>query len=53
MKKLYLVKREVLATSVEKALKGKGSVYEIILAGDEFQPKPENKKLGFKKNESK
>jgi hypothetical protein len=46
-KRLWIVKREVLATSLEKALKGKGRLYEITEADEKFQPE-EKKKLGFK-----
>lgn len=49
MKKLYLVKREVLATSVENALKGRGVVYEVQLAADNQQPDKKAPKIGFKK----
>lgn len=45
-KKLYLVKREVLASSIEQALKSKGKVYEVSLA-DDSEIKKENKKIGF------
>lgn len=48
-KKLYLVKREVLATSLAKALISKGHVYEIMLAEDKFQPENKKESLGFKK----
>ncbi len=47
-KKLYIVKKEVFATSIEKAATAKGHVFAIELAADAFQP--ENKKSpGFKK----
>lgn len=48
MKKLYLVKREVWATSIEKAATAKGTVYEISVAEDRFQNEKQ-KKVGFKK----
>jgi hypothetical protein len=46
MKKLYLVKREVYAESLEKACRGRGVIYEVCegAAGTE---KPEKKRLGF------
>jgi hypothetical protein len=46
-KKLYLVKREVLATSAEQAIHGKGKVYCVELAEDKFQPEEKKDKLGF------
>lgn len=45
-KNLYYVKYEVIAENMEKALKSKGKVYEIVLATE--QP-TEIKKIGFKK----
>jgi len=45
-KKMYLVKREIIATSIEKALKGKGHIYEIVLAEEKNWPLPETK-TGF------
>ena len=48
-KKLYLVKREVYATSIEQALKQKGKVYEVSLAEDKFQPVVEKPIVGFEK----
>lgn len=53
-KKLYLVKREVYASSTESAVKSKGRVYEITLADEKYQPAP-ILKAGFnvkKPNES-
>lgn len=47
MKKLFLVKREVLAESMAKALTTKGTVYEICLASDDQQPHPKKKKIGL------
>lgn len=44
---MYLVKREVIATSIEKALKAKGHIYEIILAEEKEWPEEKNK-VGFK-----
>lgn len=46
---MYLVKREVMATSIERAAHERGMIYEIILAGKEFQPEENTKKVGFKK----
>lgn len=47
-KRLYLVYREVMATSVERATKGKGIVYSVQLADDKSQPDPPKKtSLGF------
>lgn len=46
MNKLWLVKREVIATTMEKALKGKGRIYEITLADEKSWP-TKSKKTGF------
>ena len=46
---MYLVKREVRATSIEKAARERGVIYEITMAGKEFQPEENNKKVGFGK----
>ena len=46
--KLYLVKREVVATSLKKALENKGIVYEVCLADEKSWPE-NKKKIGFKK----
>ena len=35
---LYLVKREVMATSLERAIREKGKIYSIELAADNVQP---------------
>ena len=43
-KKLYLVKREVWATSLKRAIETKGKVYEIAETGME---KNEKSKVGF------
>ncbi len=48
-KKLYLVKREVLATSVAQALIARGEIYEVSLAADNLQPVIKKKSLGFMK----
>ena len=46
-KKLYLVCREVYATSLEKALRTKGIIYDVRQAEDKLQPPEEKPKLGF------
>lgn len=45
---MYLVKREVFATSVEKAITSKGKIYSIELADDKFQIK-KKPDVGFTK----
>ena len=46
IKKLWYVKREVIATSLQEAIRSSGKVYEVQLADDKLWP--ENKrKLGF------
>lgn len=54
MKRLFLVKREVYADSIEKALSTKGKIYEILLADERFQPEKtnQNRALIPRKNES-
>lgn len=51
-KKLFLVKREVWATNIEKALKGRGCVYEVVETEDKTKdnlpPNHKSKKVGFK-----
>lgn len=47
--KLYLVKREVYAKDIRAAAIKKGTVYEIVLADERFQPDNEKKDVGFKK----
>lgn len=47
--KLYLVKREVYAKSLRGALAGKGSIYEVTLADEKFQPEEPKKEMGFNK----
>jgi len=51
MKKLWLVKREVWAENVEKAIHvRRGRVYAVDEADDKFQPEdPSKKKIGYKK----
>lgn len=45
-KKLFLVSREVLAVSAEKAAKAKGHVYSIVQAAD--TPPQTSSPVGFK-----
>ena len=47
--RMWLVKREVLATTIEKAAHAKGFIYEMALAEDKAQPENKKKKTGFKK----
>ena len=47
MKKLYLVKREVVASNVVEAMKNKGTIYEIQLTEEKMWPENKNK-VGFK-----
>ena len=51
-KKLYLVKREVFATSVKKAMMERGTIYEIQLADEKYQPQEEKESAGFKTKKS-
>lgn len=46
--KLYYVKREVLASCMAQALKAKGHIYEVSLAGEKDQPEVITKVNGFK-----
>lgn len=48
-KKLYYVKREVLATPIEKAVSTKGHIYEITVAPLNEQPLEIKPLKGFKK----
>lgn len=48
VKKMYLVKREVLATTIKEAMNAKGKIYAIELADDKFQPPPPPQEAGFK-----
>lgn len=48
-KKLYLVKYEVVATSLKRALDSKGHVYEVVLAEEKSWPEESKKRVGFKK----
>ena len=47
---MYLVKYEVIATSIEKALKTRGHIYEVTLANEKDWPVEKKPKLGFKQN---
>ncbi len=47
MKKLYFVKREVIASSLKQALTAKGSVYEVVLAAENQWPQNKQKAPGF------
>lgn len=49
--KMYLVKREVIATSVKAALTASGHVYEIALADEKNWPLQKTKLTGFKKKQ--
>ena len=46
-KKLYLVKREVVATSVREALRARGTVYEVCITKEEEWPTEKVKVNGF------
>ena len=49
-KKLWIVKREVLATTVEKAIHAsRGRIYGVEEADEKYQPQESGKKIGFKK----
>ena len=49
-KKLFLVKHEVVAKTVQEALRiGKGTVYEVVLAEEKSWPEDEKKVEGFTK----
>jgi len=50
-RKLYLVKREVIATSMENALKARGRIYEVIMTKEKNWP-VDNKKVGFDNRKS-
>lgn len=46
MKKLYYIKREVIASTLHEALRAKGMVYEAVLADEKNWP--DNKpKIGY------
>ena len=46
MKKMYIVKREVIAGSIKEALTKKGFIFEVIEAEPQFHPKLK-KGIGF------
>jgi hypothetical protein len=46
--KKYYVKREVIARSMEQALKARGFIYEVSLAGEKDQPEDSVEVKGFK-----
>lgn len=48
MKKLYIVKREVLATSIKDAMRRRGKIYEVSEAAESLQPIEEKPTKGFK-----
>ncbi len=50
-KKMYLVKREVIAGSIKEAMVKRGTIYSIEIAEDKFQPDEQKKFLGFKKKD--
>ena len=51
MKKMYLVKKEVWAESIEKAVRGKGRIYCVEMADNSYQPEDrKNNLVGFKIN---
>jgi hypothetical protein len=47
-KHLYLVKREVYATSLERAAHSPGKIYAIEQAEEKFQPEDKKRTPGFK-----
>lgn len=51
-KKLWLVKREVIATSITAAMRGKGRIYEIQETRDEV-PNEKSILVGFSKKKIK
>lgn len=55
MKKLWLVKREVWAPTIERAMKLPGKIYEISEVGNAMPTDAERnkKKLGFKSSNKK
>ena len=52
VKKVWYVKREVVATSLREALRTAGKVYEVQLADEKEWPQ-NKKKLGFQYDEKK
>lgn len=51
-KKMYLVKREVIASNIKDAMVKRGRIYCIELAEEKSQPE-ENKSVGFIKEKVK
>lgn len=49
--KMYIVKKEVLATCIEKAVHGKGVCYSVELAEEKYQPEEKKKPTGFVKKD--
>ncbi len=47
-KKMYIVKYEVIATSIKRAIKTRGIIYEVSVAEEKFWPPLKDKKTGFK-----
>lgn len=46
LKKLFIVEKEVLAYSIQEAVKARGRVFKISEAAAEFQP-TKSEKIGF------
>ena len=47
LKKIYLVKREVIATSIHQAMRKRGRIYEIIECEKEPPIAKKPNKIGF------
>lgn len=45
---MYFVKREVIATTLDKAIKGRGEIYEVVVADEKYWPEIKEK-LGYNK----
>ena len=50
-KKLFLVKREVKAYTIQQAMNGKGRIYEIVEC-EKIPEEDKNKKVGFNNNKN-
>lgn len=48
---MWLVTREVLATTAQEAIRAKGRVYSVAEAAKEYQPTPVTKEIGFKEKQ--
>lgn len=50
IKRLFYVKREVMATTIREAMNAKGKIYEIVMAEDKSEASKEilNPVKGFK-----